>query len=214
MRRVPRVVRQPQMLHMAAKVFGRHGYENTSMNEIAKACGISKPMLYAYFGSKEGLYSAIINHAGIFIVQEMATLAFERDPTKRLQKAAAVLIAFVEQYRDSWQMVFSSHHQQPSINAYRQHILSATIMTLAQFRPGELPKERAMKLVEPYAHVFLAGSEAAAQWWVGNPSVPREELGAISEEMIASSITTVTKVLANATAAPVAAKATTKRRTK
>src|SRR2546423_12070398 len=57
-RRVPRAKREEQMVQAATRIFGDRGYHEASMDEIAQACGVTKPMLYAYFDSKEGLLVA------------------------------------------------------------------------------------------------------------------------------------------------------------
>jgi len=54
-RRVPRAEREDEMLEAAGQAFAAHGYHQASMDAIAHAAGISKPMLYSYFGSKQGL---------------------------------------------------------------------------------------------------------------------------------------------------------------
>ena len=51
------------MVEAATRVFARRGYHQSSMDEIAGRARISKPMLYAYFDSKEGLCRACIRQA-------------------------------------------------------------------------------------------------------------------------------------------------------
>src|SRR5919112_2706792 len=60
-RLVPRAVREEQMLEVAGDVFAERGFHAASMDEIADRADISKPMLYAYFDSKDGLYSAYMS---------------------------------------------------------------------------------------------------------------------------------------------------------
>ena len=55
--RMPRAQREDEMLQAAGQAFAAHGFHGASMDAIAQAAGISKPMLYNYFGSKQGLYS-------------------------------------------------------------------------------------------------------------------------------------------------------------
>ena len=50
--------RQP-ILEAALKCFGKHGYKKASMGDIAKSSGISKPMLFHYFGTKKDLYLSL-----------------------------------------------------------------------------------------------------------------------------------------------------------
>ena len=57
-RGVPRAVREPQILEVAGRIFAARGYHAASMDEIAAAADVTKPLVYAYFGSKEGLYVA------------------------------------------------------------------------------------------------------------------------------------------------------------
>jgi AcrR family transcriptional regulator len=52
------------MLDAAGRVFAQGGYHSASMDEIAELADVSKPLLYAYFDSKEGLYTAYINRTG------------------------------------------------------------------------------------------------------------------------------------------------------
>src|SRR3954471_16258736 len=58
-----RAERERQMLDVAEEVFAEQGYAVVSMEEIAVRVGVSKPMLYEYFGSKEGLPLATIGRA-------------------------------------------------------------------------------------------------------------------------------------------------------
>ena len=51
------------MVAAAERLFSEHGYHGVSMDQIAAASGISKPMLYEYFGSKEGLFLACMERA-------------------------------------------------------------------------------------------------------------------------------------------------------
>ena len=59
-RGVPRERREREILDVAGAIFARVGYHSAPMDEIADSAGVSKPMIYAYFASKEGLYLAYI----------------------------------------------------------------------------------------------------------------------------------------------------------
>lgn len=189
------------MLEVAGKLFGKQGYDATSMDDIASACGVTKPMLYAYYGSKEGLYKALVARAGTYVVRAIGELTAEKDPSVRMHKAADAMIAFVDKYRDSWQMVFAGGkrlQELPNIAVFRGQVLNITCMTLAQFRPKELSRERARKFVLPYAHVFLGAAEAGAQWWLTTPGVTLPEVKKLSEDVIESAVAMVKAKLAAA----------------
>lgn len=112
-RRLPRSERKTQMLEAAARLFGERGYAGTSMDDIAAACGITKPMLYAYFSSKDGLYRAMIERAGSYLVSAVSGLVDERDPVTRLLRALEVFMQFVSRHGDSWRLVFSGGPGRP-----------------------------------------------------------------------------------------------------
>jgi AcrR family transcriptional regulator len=58
----PRAFDLERALEQAMQVFWRLGYEGASLAELTKAMGISSPSLYAAFGSKEGLFRAVLDH--------------------------------------------------------------------------------------------------------------------------------------------------------
>lgn len=52
--------RPDQILHEAARLFASHGYQGTSIRNIAEACGVSEAALYRHFAGKEQIYEAVI----------------------------------------------------------------------------------------------------------------------------------------------------------
>lgn len=187
-RRIPRAERELQMLEAAARLFGEKGFEATSMDDVAQACGVTKPMVYSYFESKEGLYSAMIHRAGNHLVTAFLEIGKESDPTRRLKMSLQIFLEFVERYGASWRMVFS---QPPSgmksmdaIAGYRQQIMQAAVYTLAKFRPVGADGKTARDIVEPYAHALLGAGEAVAQWWLHHPEKSRDEAARAINDMI------------------------------
>ena len=55
-----KALKKSKILDAAWTVFGRNGYTGTSLDAIAEEAGVSKPTLYIYFGSKEGLFEAVL----------------------------------------------------------------------------------------------------------------------------------------------------------
>lgn len=52
--------RREAMLHAAKSVFAQYGYAEASTGELARASGVTEPMLYKHFGSKKGLFLAVL----------------------------------------------------------------------------------------------------------------------------------------------------------
>ena len=72
---VPRLDRETQILDIASEHFGTHGFAATSVAAVAAGAGISKPLVYSYFGSKEGLYEACLERGGALLADEMERVA-------------------------------------------------------------------------------------------------------------------------------------------
>ena len=75
------LLRSPErILNKALELFSIKGYEATSVREVCEAAGITKPTLYYFYGSKEGVYRALV---------EGALDDFRRDLLQRLQTGTA-----------------------------------------------------------------------------------------------------------------------------
>ncbi|WP_125568874.1 TetR/AcrR family transcriptional regulator [Nocardioides baekrokdamisoli] len=72
---VPRADREQQILLAACEVFGTEGYAATSVVTVADRAGISKPLIYQYFESKEGLFTAVIHFGGAILADEIERIA-------------------------------------------------------------------------------------------------------------------------------------------
>ena len=62
--RLPASARREQLLDFALQVFARQGYHGASMNDIAEAAGVTKPVVYQHFDSKRDLYLALLDEVG------------------------------------------------------------------------------------------------------------------------------------------------------
>src|SRR3712207_4481957 len=68
--------RRPQVLDAALEQFLQHGYEGTSMQAVADEAGVTKPVVYACFSSKDQLFRALLRREEERILAEIQT-AFE-----------------------------------------------------------------------------------------------------------------------------------------
>src|SRR5919112_5961459 len=102
-RRVPRKVREQQMLAVAERAFAQRGFHAASVDAIAEASGITKPMVYAYFGSKEGLYRACMQRARARLLDALREgVDTGAAPDQQLWHGLLAVFTFVERERDAW----------------------------------------------------------------------------------------------------------------
>jgi len=106
-KRLPRAVREQQMLDAAVDSFSANGFHDTSMDAIAAAAKISKPMLYLYYGSKEELFAACIHREGVRFVEAIAPAGNPTlSPHEQVSVALKAFLDFVDQNRRSWRVLY------------------------------------------------------------------------------------------------------------
>ena len=105
-KRLPRAVREQQMLDSAIKVFSRNGFHQASMDAIAKQAEISKPMLYLYYGSKDELFGACLHReSGRFLEAVSKGGDPSLAPRETLEVTLRAVLGFVDEHRDSWRVL-------------------------------------------------------------------------------------------------------------
>lgn len=104
--RVPRAVRERQMLQIAEEVFASRGYVAASMDDIAELVGVSKPMLYEYFRSKEGLLAACIAQSRTEL-REATERAVTGSPSaeEALRRGLRAFFDFLREHRGAWALL-------------------------------------------------------------------------------------------------------------
>lgn len=108
MEKQPPLARQ-KILRSAVATFARKGYAGTSVEDILRAVRLSKPTLYYYFGSKAGLFRAILQ----FAFDESSRLAKDAAAKKicaedKLVAVATALFSFAEANKDLMRLVFAT----------------------------------------------------------------------------------------------------------
>lgn len=108
--RMTREDRREQLLTIALRVFAAGGYHTTSMDDIAAAAGVSKPVLYQHFPGKRELYLALVEFTLADLSERLAhALAASQDNNRAaVERMIATHFEFVEQQPASHRLVFSA----------------------------------------------------------------------------------------------------------
>lgn len=119
-KRLPRAVREQQMLDAAVEMFSLNGYHETSMDAIAAKAEISKPMLYLYYGSKEELFGACLDRELTrFIDAVRADIDAGRSPKDLLRNVILSFMHYIDANRASWIVMYT---QATSSQAFAQTV--------------------------------------------------------------------------------------------
>ncbi|MBX6767022.1 MAG: TetR/AcrR family transcriptional regulator [Actinomadura rubrobrunea] len=171
-----RAERERQMLDVAEQVFGEHGYRGTSMDEIAERCGVSKPMLYEYFGSKDGLLLACIGRAKAELheVTEKA-MAGASTPDDVLWRGMLAYFSFIDSHSRPFAMLLQEPLSGPpetaeAIEDTRRQQSELIAGVLRAFAP-DAPDTA----VAAYTQIIVGACERLALWRTRHPEVTAQD---------------------------------------
>ena len=177
---VARADREQQMVEVGCRLFGESGFAGTSVADVADAAGISKPLIYQYFGSKEGLYAACVRHAASLLTTEIERTA--ASGTIGLARAVVTLdgmFRVLEPHPWMWHLVFDPTAPRDSeteqvLAAYEARILDfgtegvAEVLRLAGIDdPADVAAMRAV-----WENVF----RTLVGWWLDHPDETPEAM--------------------------------------
>ena len=105
--RLPAAERRQQLLDVALEAFSRHGFHQTSMNDIADEAGVTKPVLYQHFGSKRELFLELLRELGGRLREEVGKATAEAaGPRQQVENGMAAYFRWVEAHRAGFAILF------------------------------------------------------------------------------------------------------------
>jgi AcrR family transcriptional regulator len=181
-KRLPRAERRELILESAGRLFGEHGYTHTSLDQVAAAAGVTKPILYRHFDSKKALYLALLERhrddLPHFFERVPADLPFDQ----RVEAILETWFDYVSQRGYAWRMIFSDSGGGAEIDAFRRGTQDRAREVLAGFLAGRKGVPKAQ--VEPLAEFLRAGGAGLALWSLDHPEVSRETLIATARRVL------------------------------
>lgn len=141
--------REDELLQNAIRLFSRGGFQETSLEEIARELGITRPLFYYYFESKEDLLWRIIGHLGDSLLEQAGPIAAAAEvPAERLRQIIEKHIKTLLDNIDAFRVYFAERHLLTGSKdlrikrgELRYHNLVAAIISegqqLNQFRAGD-----------------------------------------------------------------------------
>jgi AcrR family transcriptional regulator len=169
-----------QTLVVAHFLFAEQGFAAVTMDDVAAEVGVTKPLLYNYFGNKERLYIACMERAGdaLFTTIEDA-VGDTTNPADALNAGIRAFFAFLDGDRAAWAVLFDETLPQRGevadrVADYRGRITELVAGSLL----AQLPEKRrgaARTEVEALSTAILGAAEALAHWWLRTEAVSAAE---------------------------------------
>lgn len=184
-KRLPRDVRERQILDAAVKVFSAYGFHAASMDEVSATAGISKPMIYAYLGSKEDLFAACIRRETTRLLEAVVASAREGLPAdQQLWYGLRAFFKFIGGNHSSWRVLhrqasvqggpFADEQQQLRERAIE--LIAALLISAAGMSEHAEVGEVAKRTGESLAAALVGAGESLADWWLDNPEETADRL--------------------------------------
>lgn len=106
--RLPAAERRQQLVDTAFTVFAAKGYHDASMNDIAEAAGVTKPVLYQHFGSKHDLFLELLREGAQRLSGSVASAtAAAASPRAQVEAGFGAYFRFVRDEREAFALIFS-----------------------------------------------------------------------------------------------------------
>jgi AcrR family transcriptional regulator len=160
--RLPRAERERQMLETARALFAARGYADVTMDEVATAVGVTKPLLYNYYGNKEQLFLACMEPAAEALLEAVVSaVAAAPDAPGALRAGIHAFFAFLDADGEAWRLLHDETLPAGGEIATRVNAYRARMEALVT---ASIPSES--RAVEPLAVAIFGAAEALGRWWL------------------------------------------------
>ncbi|MFD5567648.1 TetR/AcrR family transcriptional regulator [Streptomyces cadmiisoli] len=176
---VSRADRERQIIDVAVEEFGTHGYTRVSVAAVARRAGISKPLIYSYFDSKDGLYLACVHHVGRLLVDAVAAAQTRSGSTDHALDTLSAIFGTVDRCRHAWSVLYdpalpSSGDPHEAAHHYRRHLSAIGAAGTARLLGAaghDDPLDHDL-----LNHVWQHAVTAVMRWWYDHPEQSPAEM--------------------------------------
>jgi AcrR family transcriptional regulator len=171
-RRLSGAQRRQRILDAAQEVFAQHGYHGASLDEIARASGTSKALIYEHFESKRAMHETLLaEHAGELFGRFAANAARGATGEDRLRGGVDAFFGWVQERPVAWRALFrdaADPELAPVLDRLQAQI-AAAVVAMVEPEGDEHDPQR----IEMYAELTSGACQALANWWTDHPEIPR-----------------------------------------
>ena len=148
------------------QVFAEKGFHATSMDDVAEAAGVTKPVLYQHFRSKRALYLELLDDVGTQLREAITKASVEATgPRQQVQAGCAAYFHFVADHRSAYRLLFGSgaRRDEEFADAVRR-VEEGIAETVAEFIEADIEPEHRRLL----AHGIVGMAEGTSRHWMAH----------------------------------------------
>jgi AcrR family transcriptional regulator len=172
--RMSRADREELILDAAQEAFAESDFRSVPMEAIAERSGVTKALLYQYFGSKDRLYELCVERARARLFDELEQRVEEADAGwERLRVFVEHYFDYLEANRNtSWLLYGEASRAVVDDMRQRNARSLARIFTEAAEEAGRVPDPVAIQVL---AHGLVGAGEQVGRWWIAQRKVSKKE---------------------------------------
>lgn len=171
--------RRQQLLDVARELFGRRGFEATSIEEIAAHAEVSKPVVYEHFGGKEGLYAVVVDREMQHLLGRFTeALSDPGHPRELLQRAALVLLEYIESDTDGFLVLTRDAPMTSGVGSYPSLIgeVARKVEHILGDHFGARGYDPALAAL--YSQALVGMVALVGQWWLDTRTPDKRDVAA------------------------------------
>lgn len=181
-KRLSAAERRQRIEDAATALFAERGYQGASIDEIARRSGVTPPVVYDHFASKQDLYRRLLERHFAELRQVWREhFVGEDPPAQRVARSFDAWFAYIEAHPFAGCMLFRDTTGDPKIGAMHQEVAASSRAAIMALFAGDPAAE---KVIGPdavegleMAWIVLRGVlQGLAMWWYEHPQVPRERV--------------------------------------
>jgi AcrR family transcriptional regulator len=173
--------RREVIVQAATQVFAERGYRGASIDAIARRAGVSAPVIYDHFASKQDLHRGLLERHYAELRQIWhEQLAGDEPAETRIARAFDAWFAYVQAHPYAWRMLFRDTTGVPEIEAIHRDVAASSRAAVLPLLAREQAAQQiagtdpvAMELLWELVRCVLQG---LALWWYEHQDVPRARI--------------------------------------
>lgn len=158
--------RRQQLLDVGRALFAERGFDASPVEEIAARAGVSKPVVYEHFGSKDGLYAVVVDREVNRLLDSITGALSPGSPRDLLEQAALALLDYIETQADGFRILVRDSPVASSAGTF-----ASLISDIASQVEGILGAEFSERGIDPdvavlYSQMLVGMVALTGQWWL------------------------------------------------
>jgi AcrR family transcriptional regulator len=180
-RRLTAPERRAMIEEAATRLFAEHGYQRTGMNDVARAAGVSVPVVYDHFVSKQELYRALLEaHYAELRALWARYRGTDVPAEQRIPAALNAWFGYVQSHPFAWRMLFVDTTGDPALGDVQRQVADTSRQNMLPLLADELPADLPGVDPEPALamawEIVRAGLQGLALWWREHPHIARDQV--------------------------------------